>query len=76
MTLWSLEIYRYIGSKTKSYQIQREFLLLFIFLNYPSDRAFQEIPSSRVFRPTPVLPIPRFYLMGNAIGLYPILNVM
>ena len=32
MTLRSLEMYGYIGSKTKSYQIQKEFLLLFIFL--------------------------------------------
>ena len=31
MTLWSLETYGYIGSKTKSYQILRRFLLLFIF---------------------------------------------
>ena len=74
--LWSLETYRYIGSKTKSYQIQRGFLLLFIFLSYPSDWAFQEIPSSRVFRPTPVLLIPRFHLMGNAISLHLIFNVM
>ena len=32
MTLRSLETYVYIGSKTKSYQILRGFLLLFIFL--------------------------------------------
>ena len=32
MTLQSLETYGYIGSKTKTYQIQRGFLLLFIFL--------------------------------------------
>ena len=32
MTLRSLEMYGYIGRKTKSYQIQRGFLLLFIFL--------------------------------------------
>ena len=31
MTLRSLETYGYIGSKTKSYQILRGFLLLFIF---------------------------------------------
>ena len=31
MTLWSLGTYGYIGSKTKSYWILREFLLLFIF---------------------------------------------
>ena len=31
MTLRSLEMYGYIDSKTKSYRIQREFLLLFIF---------------------------------------------
>ena len=31
MTLRSLKTYGYIGSKTKSYQILREFLLLFIF---------------------------------------------
>ena len=37
MTLWSLETYGYIGNKTKSYQIQRGFLLLFIFLGHPSD---------------------------------------
>ena len=33
MTLWSLKTYGYIGSKTKNYQIQRRFLLLFIFLS-------------------------------------------
>ena len=33
MTLWSLETYGYIDSKTKSYQIQRGFLQLFIFLS-------------------------------------------
>ena len=37
MTLQSLEMNRYIGNKTKSYQIQREFLLLFIFLGHLSD---------------------------------------
>ena len=31
MTLWSLETYEQIGGKTKSYRIQRGFLLLFIF---------------------------------------------
>ena len=31
MTLWSFKTYRYIGSKTKNYQTQRRFLLLFIF---------------------------------------------
>ena len=31
MTLWSLKTYEYIGSKTKSYQILRGFLLLSIF---------------------------------------------
>ena len=35
MTLRSLETYRYIDSKTKSYQIQKRFLLLFIFLSFP-----------------------------------------
>ena len=35
MTLQSLEIYGYIGSKTKSYWILRGFFLLFIFLGYP-----------------------------------------
>ena len=32
MTLWSFKTYGYICSKTKSYQIQRRFLFLFIFL--------------------------------------------
>ena len=32
MTLWTLKTYGYISSKTKSNQIQRGFLLLFIFL--------------------------------------------
>ena len=32
MTLRSLETYGYIGSKSKSYQILKGFLLLFIFL--------------------------------------------
>ena len=32
MTLRSFEIYRYIDNKTKSYQIQKGFFLLFIFL--------------------------------------------
>ena len=31
--LENLEMYRYIGNKTKSYQTQKEFLLLFIFLS-------------------------------------------
>ena len=31
MTLWNLKMYGYIGCKTKSYQILRGFLLLFIF---------------------------------------------
>ena len=31
MTLWSLETYGYIDSKTKSYRILRRFFLLFIF---------------------------------------------
>ena len=31
MTLWSLGMYGNIGNKTKSYQILRKFLLLFIF---------------------------------------------
>ena len=39
MTLRNLETYGYIGSKTKSYQIQREFFLLFIFLGHRG-RAF------------------------------------
>ena len=37
MTLWSLKTYGYISSKIKSYQIQRGFLLLFIFLGYEID---------------------------------------
>ena len=40
VTLWSLKTYRSNCSKTKSYRIQRGFLLLFIFLNY------QAVPSS------------------------------
>ena len=32
ITLQSLKTYGFISSKAKSYQIQREFLLLFIFL--------------------------------------------
>ena len=51
MTLWSLEMYGYIDSKTKSYQIQKDFLLLFIFLPsrpwpsncMPSDSIFPAI---------------------------------
>ena len=35
MTLQSLKTYEYLGSKTKSYQSLKEFLLLFIFLSYP-----------------------------------------
>ena len=41
MTLWSVKMYGYNCRKIKSYQIQREFFLLFIFLGYqviPSDR--------------------------------------
>ena len=38
MTLRSLETYGYIGSKTKSYRIQKGFFLLFIFLGHLSDR--------------------------------------
>ena len=40
--LWSLKTYEYIGSKTKSYQIQKRFFLPFIFLGY------QVVPSSHV----------------------------
>ena len=36
MILRNLETYGYIGSKTKSYQILREFLLLFMFLPFRS----------------------------------------
>ena len=51
MTLRSLKTYGYIDSKTKSYQIQRGFLLLFIFLPsrpwlsgyMPSDPVFPAI---------------------------------
>ena len=42
MILRSLKMYEYIGSKTKSYQIQKRFLLLFIFLSY------QVVPFGRV----------------------------
>ena len=42
ITLRSLKTYEYIGSKIKNYQIQRGFLLLFIFLSYFFNRAFQE----------------------------------
>ena len=34
MTLWSLETYGYISSKTKNYQILRGFLMLFIFYTF------------------------------------------
>ena len=39
MTLWSLKTYGYIGCKTKSYQILRIFLLLFIFHAFWSYKA-------------------------------------
>ena len=58
MTLWSLETYGQIGSKTKSYRIQRGFLLLFIFLNY------QVVPSGRM--PSGSRPFRRFRSMGYA----------
>ena len=63
ITLRSLETYGYIGSKTKSYQILRGFLLLFIFLGYP----VQVVP----FRPSPLASrsILRFYLRGHATEL-------
>ena len=54
------------------YRIQRGFLLLFIFLSYPSYRAFQGMPSSRVFRPSLHLAsrsILRFHSLGYAIEL-------
>ena len=64
MTLWSLETYGYIGSKTKSYQILREFLLLFIFLGYPVQVV--------LFRPNLLAsrPILSVYSMGHATELY------
>ena len=64
MTLWSLKTYMQIGSKTKSYQIQRGFFLLFIFLNY------QVVPSSCMLSgfpdAAPPRPFRRFWLMGYA----------
>ena len=53
--LWSLETYGYNCSKTKSYQIQRRFLLLFIFLGH-CGRAFWPYairPSQCRFAPRP-----------------------
>ena len=41
MTLQSLKTYRYIDSKTKSYQIQRGCFLLFIFLVHPSNHTIE-----------------------------------
>ena len=58
MTLWSFKTYGKIDSKTKSYQIQRGFLLLFIFLNY------QVVPSGRM--PSGSRPFRRFRSMGYA----------
>ena len=60
MTLQSFKTYRYICSKTKSYQIQRRFLLLFIFLGYeivlsscmPSDRTIQLSQNCFIFSHT------------------------
>ena len=61
MTLRSLQTYGYIDSKTKSYQIQRKFLLLFIFL--PS-RSWHSgcIPSNPIF---PVVYFQNFCIFGG-----------
>ena len=69
MTLWSLETYGYIGSKTKSYQIQKGFLLLFIFLGH-RDCAFWQYairPSQCCSAPRPFR---RFCSMDYATEFY------
>ena len=69
MTLRSLEMYGYIDSKTKSYWIQRRFLLLFIFLGH-CGRAFKPYaikPSQCCSAPRPFR---RFCSMGYAIEFY------
>ena len=63
MTLRTFEIYGYIGSKTKSYQIQREFLLLFIFLGH-SSRAFWP----HAIRPSQYCSVPRPFCRFHLIG--------
>ena len=73
MTLWSLKTYGYICSKTKSYQIQRRFFLLFIFLGYCAFwpcaiRPFQCCSAPRPFR--------RFCSMGYATEFYQNLDAM
>ena len=63
MTLWSLEMYGYICSKIKSYQIQRGFLLLFIFLGYHAFWSCTIRPSQCCSTPKPFR---RFCSMGYA----------
>ena len=79
MTLQSFETYGYINNKTKSYQIQREFLLLFIFLGY------QAVLSSRMPLSHTILPIQcyfvsrlfqRFCSMGYTTEFYQNLNAV
>ena len=61
MTLWSLETYSYIDNKTKSYWIQRGFLLLFIFLDYRAFWPYAIRPFQCCFAPRPFR---RFCSMG------------
>ena len=53
MTLWSLKTYKSNYSKTKSYQMQREFFLLFIFLGYYAFWPCVIRPSQCCFAPRP-----------------------
>ena len=60
-TLWSLETYKYIDSNTKSYEIQKKFLLLFIFL---SSRSWLSgsMPSDPIFL---VICLQNFRILGR-----------
>ena len=75
MTLRSLETYEYIDSKTKSCQIQRGFLLLFIFLGH---RGHAFWPYAIRFYQCCSAPKPfcRFCSMGYAIEFHQNLDVV
>ena len=71
MTLWSLKTYGYNCSKTESYQIQRRFFLLFIFLDY---HAFWPCAISQCC--SAPRPFRRFCLMGYATEFHQNLDIV
>ena len=72
MTLRSLETYGFDCSKTKSYRIQRGFFLLFIFLSYPSDCAFQAMPFKPCLMAQPLLSFQTFLSSGSTHWVTPL----